>query len=218
MMNTDSSRNRRYTSSDMAKIYCEKCKGCGDCCHGMTDTIHLDPYDIYLLCSGLQTTFQQLLDSGRIALHVEDGLTLPHLKMPDSPGSACTFLSSDGRCEIHPFRPGLCRLFPLGRDYDAQTKTFQYFIVDNGCPMPGKMKVKIDKWIGIKDLATYEKFVADWHYFVLDVKAKLTASDESFARALNLFILKVFYLTPYEPSREFYELFYMRLKEARTVL
>ena len=50
-MNTDSSRNRRYTSSDMAKIYCEKCNGCGDCCHGMTDTIHLDPYDIYLLCS-----------------------------------------------------------------------------------------------------------------------------------------------------------------------
>ena len=59
-MNTDSSQNRRYTSSDMAKIYCEKCNGCGDCCHGMTDTIHLDPYDIYLLCSGLQTTFQQL--------------------------------------------------------------------------------------------------------------------------------------------------------------
>ena len=51
MMNTDSSQNRRYTSSDMAKIYCEKCNGCGDCCHGMTDTIHLDPYDIYLLCS-----------------------------------------------------------------------------------------------------------------------------------------------------------------------
>ena len=41
-MNTDSSQNRRYTSSDMAKIYCEKCNGCGDCCHGMTDTIHLD--------------------------------------------------------------------------------------------------------------------------------------------------------------------------------
>ena len=34
---------RLYSASDMAKIYCEKCNGCGECCHGMTDTIHLDP-------------------------------------------------------------------------------------------------------------------------------------------------------------------------------
>ena len=26
---------------------------------------------------------------------------------------SCTFLDENGRCSIHPFRPGICRLFPL---------------------------------------------------------------------------------------------------------
>ena len=30
---------------------------------------------------------------------------------------ACGFLADDGRCSIHMLRPGICRLFPLARDY-----------------------------------------------------------------------------------------------------
>ena len=35
---------------------------------------------------------------------------------------------------------------------------------------------------------------------------------------LNLFILKVFYETPFDSNRDFYEQFDLRLKEAKTVL
>lgn len=214
---------RKYTAADMAKIYCAKCNGCGDCCHGMTDTIHLDPYDIYMLSSGLGQSFEELHASGAIALHAEDGMILPHLKMADGPEGACPFLGADGRCRIHAFRPGLCRLFPLGRDYDADTHTFRYFIVDNGCPMPGKMKVKISKWIGIPDLADYEQYIAEWHYFCRDAKSMLTSSsDAKYNEQWNLFVLKVFYVTPYvipeDGSQNFYSLFHMRLQQARSVL
>ena len=38
------------TARDMAKLPCISCEGCGDCCRGMGDTVHLDPYDIAMLC------------------------------------------------------------------------------------------------------------------------------------------------------------------------
>lgn len=207
----------------MAKIFCAKCNGCGDCCHGMTDTIHLDPYDVHMLSEGLHQTFEELHNHHILAFHTEDGMVLPHLQMKDGPDGACPLLGKDGRCQIHPFRPGLCRLFPLGRDYDADTQTFQYFIVDSGCPMPGKMKVKISKWIGIPDLPEYEHYIADWHYFCCRSKSMLAAaSDEQYRERWNLFVLKVFFVTPYiipaDGSQNFYSLFRIRLKEAENVL
>lgn len=214
---------RTYTAADMAKIYCEKCNGCGDCCHGMTDTIHLDPWDVHQLTNGLGKQFEELQAEGILALHAEGGMILPYLCMCEDGEGACPLLAADGRCSIHPFRPGYCRLFPLGRDYDAETKTFQYFIVDNGCDMPGKMKVKISKWLGIPELPRYERYVADWHYFCRDVKVYMEkAEDEAFVRQLNLFLLKVFYLTPYvvpgDGTKDFYDLFEMRLRQARSVI
>ena len=214
---------RTYTAADMAKIYCEKCNGCGDCCHGMTDTIHLDPWDVHQLTAGLGKDFEELRAGGILALHTEEGMILPHLCMHENGEGACPLLTADGRCSIHPFRPGYCRLFPLGRDYDAATQTFRYFVVDNGCDMPGKMKMKISKWLGIQGLPRYERYVSEWHYFCRDVKRYMkTAEDEDFVRQLNLFLLKVFYLTPYvvpeDGSRDFYDLFEMRLRQARGVI
>ncbi|SEA03988.1 Putative zinc-or iron-chelating domain-containing protein [Lachnospiraceae bacterium NK3A20] len=261
---------RTFQAQDMAKVYCEKCNGCGDCCHGMSDTIHLDPYDVDQLSKGLGLAPQELFRDV-IALHADGGMILPHLHMlpdPDwkpaaAPASSanipgaraaaaamglrvvddmegsmapdaqtnpgvCRFLKEDGRCAIHAFRPGFCRLFPLGRDYDADTRTFRYFIVDNGCPMPGKMKVRISKWLGVPNLTRYERYISDWHYFCREVQAKIASLDElnpdgtavrgSFTEKLTAFILQVFYLTPYDPSRDFYELFDLRLAEARKVL
>lgn len=224
---------RTYSANDMARIYCEKCNGCGDCCHGMTDTIHLDPWDVHQLETHLQQNFMQLLDHA-IALHTEDGLILPHLNFVHD---ACPFLGEDGRCRIHAFRPGYCRLFPLGRDYDAATRRFRYFIVDAGCDMPGKMKVRISKWLGIPDLPRYEQFVTDWHYFCKDVKRKIAETgDADYAARINRFLLTVFYVTSYAvtPSSvtpeatasaapdtrsvDFYSLFYLRLGEARKAI
>ncbi len=39
-------------------------------------------------------------------------MILPNLKMSGE-GEACTFLNEEGRCRIHPCRPGICRMFRL---------------------------------------------------------------------------------------------------------
>lgn len=64
-----------------------------------------------------------------LELNVVDGMVLPNLKMAGEE-EACLFLK-DGRCSIHGYRPGICRLFPLGRIYEENG--FKYFIQVHEC-------------------------------------------------------------------------------------
>jgi len=199
----------------MAKISCPSCSGCGECCRDMGDSVRLDPYDIYLLTENLGRPFSDLLNDC-LALHAEDGLVLPHLLMKeDGKGpSSCAFLDRNGRCSVHSFRPGLCRLFPLGREYDGSS--FSYFIVEGGCSMPGKSKVRISSWLGYEDLSSYEAFTAQWHYFVKDMQEILLQSpDSEESRQLALYILQKFYVQPWDPAGNFFAEFEERLSLIR---
>lgn len=199
----------------MAKIACRSCSGCGACCRDMGDSIHLDPYDLYLLTENLGRSFSDLLNVS-IGLRPREGLVLPHLLMKESSQGlpCCTFLDREGRCSVHSFRPGLCRLFPLGRDYDGTS--FSYFIVEGGCAMPGKSKVRISSWLGYDDLASYEAFTSRWHYFVKDMQQILRQSDDPEAsRQLALYILQKFYVQPWDPDRGFFTEFEERLSLIR---
>ena len=145
---------RVYSKSDMVKAGCNDCKGCSDCCIGMGDTILLDPLDVKQLSEGMQKSVEELLE-GIISLHVEDSIILPHMQMTDGNGQ-CVCLNEEGRCSIHTFRPGLCRLFPLGRSYEEGK--LKYFLLED-CPAKNKTKVKIEKWLQIPELTKYEKFL-----------------------------------------------------------
>lgn len=202
----DISDGRLYTANDMVKADCGDCAGCSACCQSMADTIILDPLDVFRLTSNLNCSFEALL-AGRIELGVVDGLILPHMKMSGNP-NRCSFLNEEGRCSIHAFRPGFCRLFPLGRYYED--RSFRYFLQTHECKKTNRTKVKVRKWIDTPDFDRYEKFVCDWHYYLKDLEAELEACSID-AKKINMLVLKVFYLTPYDPQKDFYEQFYDRL-------
>jgi len=207
--------HKLMTSRDLAKISCKACNGCGECCHGMDDTIHLDPYDIFMLTSGLKKSFADLVNV-RIGLRVDDGLVLPYLLMLRDK-DCCSFLGDDGRCRIHAFRPGFCRLFPLGREYDGQN--FRYFVTDGGCDMPGKTKIRIDRWLEIPNLKKYEAFVARWHYFVKGLQEMLYEKQNAeLNQRIAMFVLEMFFERPYNFSGDFYEQFDRRFNLANEAL
>lgn len=118
------SDGRLYTLNDLVRADCQDCTGCSACCHGMGNSIVLTPYDVCLLTSNLSCSFEQLI-TGRVELSVIDGLILPSLKMTGDM-EQCSFLDENGRCSIHSFRPGICRLFPLGRIYDETASNIFY--------------------------------------------------------------------------------------------
>ena len=212
------SDGRLYSAKDMVKAACNDCAGCFLCCQGMGNSILLDPYDIFQLEKGLGVTFEKLLEDA-LELNVVDGIICPNLKMQEA-GEQCIFLSTEGRCSIHNFRPGFCRMFPLGRIYEEGS--FRYFLQVHECPYPNKTKVKLKKWLEIPELGRYETYIKDWHYFLKDVQEIIKETqNDLIIKNLNMYLLNLFYVKAYETDMKeneaaaFYRQFYQRLEEAK---
>lgn len=220
------SDGKLYSASDMVKAGCNDCAGCSLCCQGMGSSITLDPYDINSMEKGTGASFEELMQD-KIELNVVDGIIQPNIKMQDKTAgnsamnsrddrenTRCAFLSKEGRCSIHSFRPGFCRMFPLGRIYEEGN--FHYFLQVHECPYPGKTKVKVKKWLGVPELPKYENYVRQWHYFLKDMQkiVKETQSD-AVIKNINMHLLQQFYIKPY--GDDFFLEFQQRMKEERYV-
>lgn len=204
------SDGKKYSINDMVKADCDDCKGCSACCHGMGSSIVLDPLDVHRLMSHFHTRFEVLLED-KIELNIVDGVILPNLKMNmQAEGEPCVFLDAEGRCSIHEDRPGICRIFPLGRVYEDNI--FSYILQIHECQKENRSKVKVSKWIDTPDLKKNQQFITDWHYFLKAAQARLAAGgDEEQIKRTAMQILQYFYIEPYHTDCDFYEQFDKRL-------
>lgn len=208
------SDGRLYEANDLVKADCMGCEGCSACCRGMGNSIVLDPLDVKRLTEHLQVSFEQLLQK-YVELNVVDGIILPNLKMAEN--EACSFLNSEGRCSIHPARPGICRMFPLGRYYEETG--FKYFLQVHECPKPNKTKVKVKKWMDTPNLMQYETYIAQWHDLLMELEEVLAErKNEVLEKQVSMYLLSRFYMTPYESNKDFYAQFEERLSVARREL
>ena len=230
------SDGRLYEPEDAVRVGCHECEGCSDCCQGMGDTILLDPFDIDRLSKGLGLSFEQLLQ-GPVELHLEEGLILPNLKMvswtqklteysrlraqkgqkgraklmtPRTADEACFFLNEEGRCSIHPLRPGFCRLFPMGRSY-REGKLF-YFLLREECPVKDKTEMKLEDWLAMPEgqEKEYEDFLLLWHRVSAAMREEVTRDPQALEenRRMSMTFLQYFYLKPYGDT--FFEEFCQR--------
>ena len=206
------SDGKLYDLNDLVKANCNDCEGCSACCQGMDHSIVLDPFDIYQLVKNLNKTFEELLID-QVELNIIDGIILPNIKMTEA-REQCPFLNAEGRCSIHAFRPGICRIFPLGRYYENHG--FQYFLQVNECKKNNKTKIKVRKWIDVQDVKCNEQFIIDWHYLLKELQNIIKAtSDEKLSKEINMYVLKNFYIKAYDLKVDFYSQFYERLKETK---
>lgn len=206
------SDGKRYTLEDMVRADCGGCEGCSACCRGMGTSVVLDPLDVHRLVTGTGYSFEYLLQNF-LELNVVDGLILPNLKMAGEQ-EACGFLGKDGRCTIHSHRPGICRLFPLGRLYeDGQ---FSYFLQVHECKKGNRTKVKVKKWIDTPQVKHYDAYITRWHFFLKALsKAVLETGEDNAAKTISMYVLKQFYLTPFVGQEsEFYDEFEVRIQAA----
>lgn len=210
-----------YGLNDMVKVCADHCKGCSACCRDRGDTVTLDPFDVFQLKQGLGMNFEQMLD-GVITLGVVEGLIRPSLNMvvtgtldaSGEPATKCVFLNEQERCNIHGFRPGLCRLFPLGRVYQEQG--ISYILLKDECAKENRTKEKVHKWIGIANMAAYEKYLLAWHDFRGKLQEAVGQEEETVAKQANMYILQKFFVEDF--TGDFYEEFYKRLEIAKMLL
>lgn len=217
-----------YSCFQTTKIGCDDCKGCSKCCENMGKSIILDPYDMWLLTSNLRlagnipASYEILTcEDGPLELSNHDGLILPNIKMvvDERPGHShsdigiCPFLNADGRCLIHSIRTGLCRLYPLGRNFYPDNITYFVLNEELGCPSKKKSYVKISDWLEIPDIEKYESFQLKWHNLKKEVLVKMQNHHNSMEeqKTFMLHFLKTFYQAPY--SSDFYQEFEQRLSQ-----
>lgn len=209
------SDGRIYVSNDMARVACQDCAGCHACCEQMGSSIVLDPFDVWRLCVATGKSFEELLQK-EIELQVVEGLILPNLAMVGKK-EQCTFLNEAGRCSIHANRPGLCRVFPLGRIYEEGE--IRYFLQTDACQKPERTKMKISKWLDTPQMKKNEQFLLAWHRLRKEVQHRVSAeAGEETAKTINLFLLNHFFVTPYDTQKDFYEQFEVRMEQAGHVL
>lgn len=197
------SDGKLYGINDMVKVDCHGCRGCSRCCKGMGNSIVLDPYDIYNIKKATGLSFGELIGS-YIELNVVDGVVLPNIFMGE--GDKCSFLNSEGRCSIHANRPGICRLFPLGRYYEDGD--YKYIIQVGECTVSNPSKVKVSKWLGINNQKRYHDFIVKWHYFINDLEEKVKSNTTNdYINKLNMMVLNTFYVYEWNLEGDFYDEF-----------
>lgn len=93
---------------DRGSAFSYVCHACGRCCHNKI--IQLNPYEVARLAQNRGISTTEFLSRYTAA----NGTAL---KQQDE--GACVFLTSQG-CGVHPDRPLVCRLYPLGRRVTAE--------------------------------------------------------------------------------------------------
>lgn len=212
------SDGKTYGLNDMVRADTGNCENCHKCCEGMGSSIVLDPYDVCLMKHHLGKSFEELLGMGGIELNMVDGLILPNLRMGEK--DRCAFLNSELRCSIHSFRPGICRLFPLGRVYDGTH--FQYFLQKDECVKKNRTKVKVKKWIDTEHIPENQSFIAKWHYFIREIGDKMTNLRDSGKgdriKEVAMYVLNEFYVADLDTKLDellLYELLERKIDEVK---
>lgn len=179
-------------SGDMIRLGCGNCDGCSECCRDREGRITLDRWDMNRLKEGLGKSFDDLLSLQYIEITLVNNILLPVLgKKADR--DECIFLNEEGRCSIHPCRPGICRMFPLARIYHDDG-SFSYFLQEGECPRKGGVKIKVAKWLGVGNISRYEQEVRDYHDSLQELREKcfLASSHEEIVRLQTDFLEKNF--------------------------
>lgn len=93
------------------------CKRCGKCCSCREDII-LNPYDVYHIAQGLNTTPEEVLNK-YCTIFTGANSCLPIVVLKEDERGLCPFLKffpAEGKfgCSINDFKPGVCALHPIG--------------------------------------------------------------------------------------------------------
>lgn len=204
---------KKYYKNDMAKLGCNDCEGCSRCCSNMGESIFLDPWDIYMLTTHLEKSMEELLEEA-LEWNVVEGLILPNMRLAGNDNS-CPFLSAKGRCSIHDFRPGVCRLFPLGRVYEGND--FYYVLQTKECHAVRRTKVKVSQWLGIRQLDKYEQYISKWHELVRKIQDNASKMKPETLHKWNMYYIRLFFMTPYD-KEDFYGQFALRYETVKQQL
>ena len=80
------------------------------------------------------------------------------------------------------------------------------------CPKEGKSKIKVQKWLDTPELTKNQQFLIQWHKLRGKLREKASEKPEK-SKEMNLLLLHLFFVHPYEIATDFYPQFEARYAE-----
>lgn len=120
------------------------CTCCGACCRHREDIL-LSAYDVVRLLKVLKMTFKEFAEK-YCHLFIASNSKLPLVQLkPFGKNNVCPFLFH-GKCSVHPVKPTVCALFPLGRIFNPETLEIKYFLHEVECGSKDRIH-KVEDWL-----------------------------------------------------------------------
>lgn len=136
------------------------CNRCGSCCREREDIL-LTPLDLFKIAKYLNMNIQLILIDYCEAYEGPDS-KVPIVRIkPREYRRTCPFAKKEG-CLIHPVKPAVCALFPLGRMTDARTNEFTYFMQPVSCGNKKQVQT-VRQWLDGFSMLEEESFTVMWH-------------------------------------------------------
>ena len=164
-----------FSEEARAQAYGYNCNRCLVCCHDKH--IQVNPYEVAQLARGLglpTTEVQRRFTQGELGValaQVEEG--------------ACVFLGPEG-CTVHPFRPLVCRLYPLGRTIVPGEKE-EFIHLDPHPESRGVYHTKgtIAEFLEAQDTARYIQAADEYFLWLCEATECLAALEGEGEQAAN---------------------------------
>lgn len=201
------------------------CTACGKCCIHRNDII-LSPEDLFRIAKFLDMSPESIVKTF-CHIYIGDNSRIPLVALkPRGNVQRCPFLENR-KCSIHPAKPTVCALFPLGRmimtDGTKENRDVQirYFCQDTACGDYSQAH-KVGEWLKESGIPADDPFYYIWQgkaVFVLTrlfKKAEKSCSPIVLEKMWNVIILVLYY--HYDIQKEFFPQFEKNWETAEKML
>lgn len=134
------------------------CDGCGNCCKNREDIL-LSGWDLFKIAKYMNksNTLEVISEFAEVYIGNTSKLPVCRLK-PIGEEKKCPFLEGDGKCRIHPVKPSVCGLYPLGRMYNFKKDHVIYFLQEVKCGFKDQIH-KVRDWLSVFNMTEeYNRF------------------------------------------------------------
>lgn len=152
------------------------CKMCGKCCIHRDDIL-LNPKDIYNMAKELNLTTDELVEK-YCETYIGQDSRIPIVRLkPRGSVHRCPLLK-DRKCRVHDAKPGICKLYPLGRLLELLGKTaadidmdsIQYIFNKPNCKgSEGSGTHTVREWLESFGIPVVDEFFIKWQRIVMDM-------------------------------------------------
>lgn len=180
------------------------CNQCGECCRNRDNenAIMLTPLDVYKISKYLNITTVEFIEKYCYG-YCGDNSKFPIVILKTKVyRGVCVF--SKGKCSIHPVKPAVCALFPLGRMTIGKDSELTYFMQKTSCG--NKTKYTVEEWLSEFNMLEDEKITVIWQKKLFEFSEVVRKLCEKYPTAIHIFTDFMFlgriYLD-YDTSKDF---------------